>query len=126
MRYQHYEPNPIRTGAGDCVIRAICKAENKDWGTIYMDLSVEGMSLGELPNANMVWDSYLRRKGYKRYAIPNTCPDCYTVEQFAADYPVGTYILGTGTHAVTVRNGILYDSYDSSGKTPLYYYRKGD
>jgi hypothetical protein len=31
-------------------------------------------------------------------------------------YPVGTYILGTGTHAVTVRDGTVYDSYDSSGK----------
>lgn len=126
MRYQHYDPNPVRTGAGDCVVRAICKAENKDWGTIYIDLSVEGMALGELPNANMVWDSYLRRQGYKRYAIPNTCPDCFTVGQFADTYPVGTYILGTGTHAVTVRDGVLYDSYDSSNKIPLYYYFKGD
>ncbi len=126
MRYQHFEPNPIRSGAGDCVIRAICKAEGQDWGTVYMDLSVEGMALGELPNSNMVWDSYLRRQGYKRYAIPNTCPDCYTVGQFAEDFPIGKYILGTGTHAVTVQDGVIYDSYDSRDKIPLYYYFKGD
>lgn len=123
--YKYYEPNPIRSGAGDCVIRAISKAEGEDWHTTYIQLAIEGMTLGELPNANLVWDSYLRRKGYKRYNIPNTCPACYTVGQFARDYPVGTYVLGTGTHAVTVHDGDVYDNYDSTAKVPLYYYFKG-
>lgn len=125
MKYEYYNPNPVAANAGDCVIRAICKAEGKEWELVYTELCVYGMVYGDLPNANEIWDRYLRDKGYKRYAIPNTCPDCMTVAQFAADNPIGTYILATGTHVVTVQDGTIYDSWDSSLKIPIYYYFKG-
>lgn len=124
MRYVYYQPNKRNYSAGDCVIRAICRATGKDWDTVYAELSAEGMINGDWGNANHVWDSYLRAQGYKRYAIPDLCPQCFTVAQFAADNPTGTYILATGTHVVCVENGAIYDSYDSSQKIPIYYYVK--
>ena len=124
VKFEYYQPNPVSPNEDDCVIRAICKATGKDWDTVYMELSAEGMKRGTWGNVNHVWDSYLRSNGYKRHTVPDTCPDCYTVSQFAVDHPQGTYILATGTHAVTVQNGNVYDVFDSRQKVPIYYYEK--
>lgn len=124
MRYEYYQPNPVSPNEDDCVIRAICKATGKDWDTVYMELCVEGMKRGTWGNVNHVWDSYLRSNGYKRYAIPNTCPECYTVGQFAEEHNKGIYTLATGSHAVTIQDGVVYDSFDSRQRVPIYYYTK--
>lgn len=39
-------------------------------------------------------------------------------------YPRGTYVIGTGTHAVCVIDGNYYDAWDSGEETPTYFYRK--
>lgn len=124
MRYEYYQPNPVSPHEDDCVIRAICKATGKDWDTVYMELCTEGMKRGTWGNVNHVWDSYLLNSGYKRYAIPNTCPECYTVGQFAEEHPKGIYTLATGSHAVTIQDGVVYDSFDSRQRVPIYYYTK--
>ena len=71
------------------------------------------------------WNSYLKGKGYKRTTIPNDC-DCYTVEDFCKDHPKGTYILGTGTHALCIKDGNYYDVWDSGNETPIYYFMKDE
>ena len=64
-----------------------------------------------MPSANNVWGSYLRDIGYKRYIIPNTCPDCYTVRDFCIEHAHGRYILATGSHVVAVVDGYPRNSY---------------
>ena len=75
-----------------------------------------------MPSADSVWGAVLRSQGFYRYAIPNTCPDCYTAEDFARDHPRGVYVLGYGNHANTVVNGNLFDSWDSRDLVPQYYW----
>lgn len=79
----------------------------------------------DMPSANYVWGSYLRRCGWNRSAIPNSCPDCYTVADFAAEHPDGTYILAMATHVLCVENGDWLDTWDSGDEVPLYYWQKG-
>lgn len=123
--WKQYNPNPRGNQyAGDCVIRAITKALDTDWDRVYSELSVYGYSLGDWGNSNGVWDAYLRDIGFKRYVLPNSCPSCYTVSDFASERPKGTYILATGRHAVTVSDGDYYDSWDSGAEVPIYYYTK--
>ena len=98
-----YNPNPSGTHTGDCVVRAITKAMNIDRDTAYTELAVQGFLLSDMPSANHVWGSYLRDNGFIRKAIPNTCPDCYTVADFCWDHPKGLFVLATGTHVVTVK-----------------------
>ena len=56
--------------------------------------------------------------------MPNMCPPCYTVKDFCKDHPVGTYILATGSHVVTVVDGNYYDTWDSGTEVPIYYWKK--
>lgn len=120
--YVHYNPNPKNKLTGDCVVRAICKVTGAEWLDVYLALCVEGAHEADWGNVNSVWDSYLKNKGFKRAGIPDTCPDCYTVAAFAVDHPQGAYILATGTHAVAVVDGDIYDAWNSSNEVPMYYY----
>ena len=122
--YKFYNPNPAGKLVGDCVIRGISRLEEEDWQEVYLGVSLKGLELNDMPSSNSVWGAYLRSKGYKRYSIPNTCPDCYTVSQFASDNPYGSFLLATGTHVVAVVNGDYYDAWDSGKEIPVYYWRK--
>lgn len=122
--YIAVNPNPRKLNTGDCVIRAIAIAEDMGWDDIYLDLMVKGFMEKDMIESNALWASYLRCLGYTRHIIPDTCPDCYTVSDFANDHPTGTYILGTGTHAVAVVSGNYMDAWDSGERVPIYYWQK--
>lgn len=124
--YQFYNPNPAARDTGDCVIRAICLALGMDWEKAYMDLTLKGLQLSMWGDTNAVWESYLKENGYKRRAIENTCPDCYSIKDFANDHKDGTYIVATGSHVVGIHDGNYYDSWDSGSLVPSYYFTKED
>lgn len=126
MSYVYYNPNPEQKHVGDCVIRAISKALSQEWETTYLDVCMTGLALHDMPSSDYVWGSYLHDKGYRRNVIPNDCPDCYTIRDFAYDHPNGTYILATSdrSHIVCVSFGNVYDTFDSSDEVPIYYWRK--
>lgn len=121
MAYIERNINPDGKVTDDCVIRAIAAVMGYSWEKVYADLSVEGMNNHDLWNKNYVWMNYLRKKGFSRAVIPNTCPDCYTIEDFAKDHPVGQYIVGTGTHVVAVIDGDYYDTWNSGAEVPIFY-----
>ena len=122
-----YNPNPIaRNDTGDCVIRAVSKALNISWEEAYIRLCISGFAMGDLPNSDSVFGAVLRMNGFKKKALPDACPDCYTVANFAIDHPYGTYVLGLGGHAVAVIDGDIYDAWDSSKGIPVYYWYKDD
>ena len=122
--WRYYNPNPNGKAVGDCVFRALTKALRFTWERTYAELATQGFMMGDAPTANEVWGSYLLGRGFKRHIIPDTCPDCYTVRDFAMDNPIGEYILATGSHVVTVIDGDYYDSWDSGYEVPVYYYER--
>ena len=124
--WERYQPNPAGRNVGDCAVRAIAKALETDWDTAYARLVIAGFQLKDLPSADSVWGAVLRQAGFSREAIPNTCPDCYTASEFASEHPIGTFVLAFGGHVATVKDGNLYDSWDSSDCVPQYFFRKDE
>lgn len=125
MGYAHYNPNPAGRSVGDCAVRALAKALGQTWEETYTGLALEGFIRGDLPNADGVWGPYLRKHGFTRYLLPDACPDCYTVADFAADHPWGTFILSMpGRHVLCVQDGQWHDSWDSGNEIPAYYWSK--
>ena len=79
--------------------------------------------------------SYLNSKLGTKYTINNKVTikhirarinEGYTIEDFCMEHPQGTYVIGTGSHAVAVVDGILFDSWNSLGEIAIYFYKKGE
>lgn len=125
--FSEYNPNPTSRRVGDCAVRAVAKALDVDWEHAYALIVLNGYQMGDMPSSDSVWGSVLRQNGFYRDIVPNTCPDCYTAEDFANDHPHGVFVLGFGGHVATVKDGVLYDSWDSSKEIPqFFWYRKDE
>lgn len=123
--FKYFNPNPVGRTVGDCAVRAIAAALDISWEDAFALIATAAYRMADMPSSNSVWGAVLRQHGFYRESLPNDCPDCYTFEDFAADHPQGIYVLGTGSHTATIRDGVLLDSWDSRREIPQYYwYRK--
>jgi hypothetical protein len=117
-------PNPCRREEPDCVVRAIAIATGKTWDEVHWDLCRLSHEHCTMPSVNWLWEMYLKRNGFEKFLLPDACPECVTVREFCKRYPDGTYVIGTGTHAIAVISGNYVDAWDSGGETPTYFFRK--
>lgn len=120
----YYNPSPAGRNVGDCAVRAVAKALGTDWETAFSLIVDNAFQMADMPSSNAVWGSVLRQHGFMRSSLPPTCQDCYTAEDFARDHPHGTYVLGFGHHVATLKDGRLFDSWDSTQEIPQYYWEK--
>ena len=124
--WKYYNPNGRGRRTGDCVVRAICAVTGKTWNEVFWGAAFAAFGLDDMPSSNHAWRFYLKSLGYKRKLAPDTCPDCYTVGDFADDHPRGRFVVGTGTHAVGIVDGIAYDTWNSLSQPVEYFYYKED
>lgn len=122
--YSELNINPQKKQTGDCVVRAIGIVTDKDWDDVYLDLAIKGFQMKEMPSINNVWIAYLHDLGFSRHIIPDTCPDCYLVQDFVRDHPQGRFIVGTGSHVVAVIDGVAYDTWNSLEEPIIMYFEK--
>ena len=87
-------------------------------------MSIFGYLHCDLLNSNNLWTYFLKEKGFKMRIILDEYPDYYTVDDFCTDHQKGTYVLGTGSHAVAVVDGCYYDAWDSGNEIPIYYFER--
>ena len=125
--WQFYNPNPMARQLGDCAVRAVSVALDIDWEEAFMLLADAALAMADMPSSDAVWSAVLRQHGFYRKAIPDSCPDCFTAEDFCIEHPIGVYVLAFGGHVATVVDGVILDTWDSSKEIPQYYfYRKDD
>ena len=120
--YRYFNPNPVGVKTRDCAIRAVAAALDISWDRAFDLIAARAKQMGETLDANAAFGSVLRQYGFVREVIPQTCPDCYTARDFCLDHPRGVYVLGFGSHAAAVIDGVLWDSWDSSDEIPQYYW----
>ena len=125
MKYSYYNPNPQARIVGDCAVRAVAKATNQSWDAAFYELAAQAYAMADMPSSDAVWGTYLKRRGFTKHILPESCPDCYTAKDFTREHPNGVYVLAFGGHVATVKNGVLYDSWDSTELVPIYYWEKG-
>ena len=123
MGFKQYNANPDNNRVEDCTIRAISTVLNKSWDEVFICICLTGLMMRNMPSANHVWGQYMRDMGYRRHIIPCRDDPC-TVEEFCRTHPEGTFLLCLHEHVVCVMNGDWYDTWDSGGEYPIYYWSK--
>ena len=123
-QFNYLNMNPLGLNTNDCVIRGISLLMDQSWEWTYFMICLQGFLMYQMPSTNDVWSLYLYNNGYRRRAVRNTCPDCYTVKDFCLDHPRGKFLLALNGHVVACINGTYFDTWDSGGETVLYYWRK--
>jgi len=109
--------NPLNKKVGDCVVRSISKALNKDWYTTLKELYELGLSIGCLPNDKLTYTEYLKK--YPSINVFYSIGDKkkrYSVKDLCIKYPNNTLIIRLAGHLTTIKKGYLYDIWDCSNK----------
>lgn len=117
--FEYFQPNTHK--CGDCAVRAVVKATNSSWYTVFDDLIPIARKMQLMPNDRKVIGKYLESKGFKWVPIKVTKGSKRpTVKEFANKY-VGTYVLSLASHLTAVVNNKYYDIWDC-GNRSLYGY----
>jgi ribosomal protein L35AE/L33A len=112
--YVYYNPHPSKKETNDCVKRALTKATKLDYKVIQQELNKHKViTKSKTFNERKNWVSYVENVlGYKKIiGYTNT-----KIGEFAKVHTKGTYIIKCRKHLVTVENGKIYDTWNSSFK----------
>ena len=117
-----YNANPVANRTEDCAIRAVAVALDISWDDAFDLIAHAAKAMGAVMHQNAAFGAVLRQHGFRRYIIPNHCPDCYSIEDFCKDHPVGKFVVGTDSHVVAVINGDYIDTFNSGAEIAIYYW----
>lgn len=109
-----YNRHPDGKTVGDCVVRAVSTAFNKDYLETRRELNRTKRALNYESYADhyFIYD-YL--KDFERLTFKSTAGKSrYKLCEFANDHKTGTYVVKVRKHVVAVVDGIILDSWDSS------------
>ena len=70
MNFIKTNPHPEGRKTGDCVVRALTIADNKNWIDVYKELCDLGGSIYEMPSGKKTYEKYLLLNGWKKQKMP--------------------------------------------------------
>lgn len=126
-RSRWFNPNPShgqskKHDVGDCVVRACCKATDRDWDSVFTELCNIGLEIKAMPNDKLTYTEFCARNGFIHHKLTiKKGSKRPTVASFAKEHTEGTYILRVANHVVTCVDGYYYDTWDP-GNCALYTY----
>lgn len=120
--FEYFQPNVH--SCGDCAVRAVAKATNSTWYTVYDGLAKVGREMQRMPNDREVVDKYLRDKGFVWVPIkPQRGETRPTVKEFAKEHKLPC-VLSVASHYTSSRDGKFYDIWDCGDKSLYGYWIK--
>ena len=120
-----YNANPKNRITGDCTFRAICTALEQSWEQTVMEMAELSCRTGYAINDKKGIERYLKEKGWTKHSQPRKADNTkYTGEEFCKVFK-GTCVANIGGHhIVCIKNGKVYDIWDSTYKCIGNYWTK--
>ena len=122
FHYQPYDGKRNRRGRteGTCAIRAIANAMKLPMSKVRRELcAIQGKRVGAFYRSTqqLAIEIYFDRRQVKSKKLRGI-----SVKSFALTHPVGRFVVNCNTHTTSVIDGVLYDSWNSSGKHVKSFY----
>lgn len=116
--FKFYNANPNGKRTQDCVKRAICTAENRDYRDVQKELNrLKKITGCEKFNDNKNWKAYIDSKGYAKLSFPAVAGEKrMNGKSFCEKYKTGRYILRMAGHLSCCIDGVIYDTWDCTDK----------
>ena len=117
MNFKRENVNPKGIKTGDCVVRALARANNISWEVAYLELSDIGLRKFRMPNDKQTYETWLKQHGWIKQKMPVWYDafgnrNRYTVKALADEYPDIKMIISVARHLTYVENGVLIDAWN--------------
>lgn len=125
--YKKVNVNPFKNSTGDCVIRAIANAEDRDWYEVFDDLTKIAREKGTVPTFKDAYTVYLAK--YPRVPVKYQAEDGKKYRLTASDFwndpklKKGNYVIRQANHLTCVKNGVCEDTWDCSRRASYIIWR---
>ena len=125
-RCKYYNPNPSKRKVDDCVVRALCKATDKDWNEVYKRLCEIGLEEKAMPNEQVCYEKFLYENGFVKMKISNKKGSKRPiVSEMALRSEDGkAYVCQVANHLVTAKDGSYWDTWESADNCFYSYFTK--
>ena len=125
MEFIKSNPHPKGKKIGDCVIRALAIADNKNWIDVYKDLIGVGLKIYDMPNSKPVYEYYLETQGWKKQPMPrHPSGKRMKLSEFIDQNPDIEFVANVIKHMATVKYGKLFDTWNCGHKCIGNYFLK--
>lgn len=111
--YDYYNNNPLKKLSGDCTIRAIAAGLNKEWETVYRELTEYSIKTGYIQNSRKLFGQYLADNGWVKQKRPNPINGKRMRLKDFAEIFNGHAIIQAGTgHLTYMEHGKILDTWN--------------
>ena len=115
-RYVYYNANPADKVTNDCVIRALAVAFDKPWIDVFDELTSIARENFDVATSKDIYTKYLELHQAEYIKTMEKGKKRLSGEDFARQYKSGIYILRMANHLTVCVGGVIYDTWDCSGK----------
>lgn len=116
--FKVYNAHPKKKNVRDCVKRAICVAEDRDYRQVAKELNAIKRKIGAASySCPTVWKNYIKEKGYEKLPFPaEKGKKRMNGQRFMKQFKEGNYILRMAGHLSCCIDGDIFDTCDCTEK----------
>lgn len=110
---EKYHPTKLKKDrAGDCVVRAIAIATERDWVEVRDELFDLAKEIGFMPNDTTCYRLYLKRIGWVKHSPMKKGKRKYKVKNMAKFFKDENVVIHTSHHLTALVKGNLNDTWN--------------
>lgn len=123
IEYSKFNINPKGKKTGDCVVRAIAVALDRDYVEVYTELFELSLKTGYILNDKRVEEKFLALNGFIKHKQPKKVDGKkYLIGELDRICRKSVVVVSCAHHLTVVKNGVLLDTWDCRGKCISNYY----